>query len=75
MRYFFDTADGDLDCDADGVDLSDDNAARGAAVRYLSALLMDKPDHVLGGLPLIVSVRNERGETVTRIEAREGAAE
>ena len=70
-HYFFDTGDGDLDRDGEGIDLEDDGAARIAAVRYLGAVLSDAPGELTRNGIFRVSVRSADGEIIVALVARD----
>ena len=70
-HYFFDTGDGDLDRDSDGVELIDDEAARLEAIRYLGAVLCDRPDELPREGIFRVTVRSANGEAIVALVARD----
>lgn len=70
-HYFFDTGDGDIERDTEGVDLSDDVTAREEAVRYLGAILSDAPRHLAPDGIFRVSVRSASGEVIAAIVTRD----
>ena len=55
-RYFFHTADGTRDWDAEGMELPDGGAARKAAIRYAGAVMNDEPDVLWDGRDFRVEV-------------------
>lgn len=74
-RYHFNSVDGQVDRDADGMVLPDVRAARLEAVRYAGELLRDDPDRLWQSGQWSIDVTNDAGERVFAIETHvvEGA--
>lgn len=66
-RYFFHTVDGGRDRDQEGTELSDNAAARKAAIRFAGAVLHDEPDVLWDGRDYRVEVTNEAGDLLFTI--------
>ena len=58
-RYFFDTRDGGIDIDPEGVELAGEEEALLEAIRYAGSLLNDQPSIWLEKPEVIVTVRSE----------------
>lgn len=66
-RYFFNTADGHRDCDEEGVELPNGNAARAEAIRYAGAVMNNHPDVLWDGRDFRVEVVNEDKQLVCTV--------
>jgi hypothetical protein len=60
-RYFFATADGSRERDDEGLELSDNNAARRAAIRYAGAIMEGDPNVLWDGQDFRIEVTDEKG--------------
>ena len=71
-RYHFNSADGYIDSDAEGVVLPDIQAARLEAVRYAGELLRDEPDRLWQNGQWSIDVTDDAGERIFAIETHVG---
>lgn len=69
-RYFFDTADGDNDVDASGVELDSDDEAILEAIRYAGSMMSDDPSTLTTSDHFMVEVRRAPDSTLGKIEIR-----
>jgi hypothetical protein len=69
-RYFFNTEDGVLYADEDGVELPDLDAARSQAARIMGELLKEKPAELFDTGHLRVEVIDQTGAIVLILETQ-----
>ena len=70
-RFFFHLSDGTVSLDPEGVELSGEAEACEEAVRYLGELLhYDAQPDLANGHPLNLSVTDEAGDPLFRLEVR-----
>lgn len=68
-RYFFHSANGKRQFDAEGLELSGVRAAEIEAVRFLGDLLSEQPDTLLSSDALTITVSDTNGQTVLSVRA------
>jgi len=66
-RYFFQTTNGELTPDADGIVLPDVSAARVAAIKLAGELLKDTPDLLSDTTAMKVVVTDEQARTLCTV--------
>jgi hypothetical protein len=68
-RYFFHTANGTMQRDAEGLELATSHAAELEAVRFLGDLLAEQPQALWPSLALTITVTDAHGRVAFSVRA------
>jgi hypothetical protein len=69
-HYFFNTANGSFEPDPDGIDLSDDAAARVHAIKFAGDVMHHEPDVLWDGSEFRVQVTDDEQQLLFTIEMK-----